>query len=78
MEVMVPWEALIDWIASHYLKTRKKERRPPYSLATMLRIHRLQQWYSARAPANAAPWPNHSRGNERSARDSQGAHPLQG
>jgi transposase, IS5 family len=49
MEVMVPWEALIDWIASHYLKTTKKDRRPPYSLATMLRIHRLQQWYSPSA-----------------------------
>jgi len=46
MEVGVPWQALIDLIEPHYPKTSKKGARPPYPLATMLRIHFLQRWYS--------------------------------
>ena len=46
MEVVVPWKALIDLIQSHYLKASKKGGRPPYPLATMLRFHLLQQWYT--------------------------------
>ena len=51
MEVVVPWQALIDLIESHYPKTSKTGGRPPYPLATMLRIHLLQQWYSLSDPA---------------------------
>jgi IS5 family transposase len=46
MEVVVPWKALIDVIQPHYPKACKKDSRPPYPLATMLRVHLLQQWYS--------------------------------
>jgi IS5 family transposase len=51
MEAVVPWQALIDLIEPHYPKTSKKGGRPPYLLATMLRIHLLQQWYSLSDPA---------------------------
>ncbi len=44
MEKVVPWKALIDLIEPHYPKTSSKGGRPPYALATMLRIHLLQQW----------------------------------
>ncbi len=39
MEEVVPWQALIDLIEPHYPKTSKKGGRPPYPLATILRIH---------------------------------------
>ena len=48
MEAVVPWQALIDLIEP---KASKKGGRPPYPLATMLRIHLLQQWYSLSDPA---------------------------
>ena len=51
MEVVVPWQALIELIEPHYPKMSKKGGRPPYPLATMLRIHLLQQWYSLSDPA---------------------------
>jgi IS5 family transposase len=51
MEVVVPWQVLIDLIEPHYPKASKKGGRPPYLLATMLRIHLLQQWYSLSDPA---------------------------
>ena len=51
MEEVVPWQALIDLIEPHYLNTNKKGGSPPYPLATMLRIHLLQQWYSLSDPA---------------------------
>ncbi|MCP9792575.1 IS5 family transposase [Vulcanococcus limneticus Candia 3F8] len=51
MEAVVPWQALIERIEPHYPKTSKKGGRPPYPLATMLRIHLLQQWYSLSDPA---------------------------
>jgi IS5 family transposase len=51
MEAVVPWQALLDLIEPHYPKTSKKGGRPPYSLATMLRIHLLQQWSSLSDPA---------------------------
>ena len=51
MEVVVPWQALIALIEPHYPKTSKNGARPPYPLATMLRIHLLQQWYSLSDPA---------------------------
>jgi hypothetical protein len=51
MEAVVPWQALIDLIEPHYPKASKKGGRPPYPLATMLRVHLLQQWYSLSDPA---------------------------
>jgi IS5 family transposase len=51
MEAVVPWQALIALIEPHYPKTSKKGGRPPYPMATMLRIHLLQQWYSLSDPA---------------------------
>jgi IS5 family transposase len=51
MEAVVPWDALIALIEPIYPKTGKKGGRPPYPLATMLRIHLLQQWYSLSDPA---------------------------
>jgi IS5 family transposase len=51
MEVVAPSQALIDLIEPHYPKASKKGGRPPYPLATMLRIHLLQQWYSLSDPA---------------------------
>jgi IS5 family transposase len=51
MDEVVPWKALIDLIEPHYPKTGSKGGRPPYPLATMLRIHLLQQWYSLSDPA---------------------------
>jgi IS5 family transposase len=43
---VVPWLALIALIEPYYPKASKKGGRPPYPLATMLRIHLLQQWFS--------------------------------
>jgi len=51
MDVVVPWQALIALIEPHYPKASKKGGRPPYPLATMLRVHLLQQWYSLSDPA---------------------------
>lgn len=51
MDQMVPWQALIALIEPHYPKTSSKGGRPPYPLATMLRIHLMQQWYSLSDPA---------------------------
>jgi len=48
MEVVAPWQALIE---PQNPKTSKKCGRPPYTLATILRIHLLQQWYSLSDPA---------------------------
>jgi len=46
MDQVVPWQALIDLIEPLYPRNSKKGGRPPYLLATMLRIHLMQQWYS--------------------------------
>jgi transposase, IS5 family len=51
MDQVVPWEALIELIEPHYPKSGSKGGRPPYPLATMLRIHLMQQWYSLSDPA---------------------------
>ena len=51
MEKVAPWKALIDLIEPYYPKTGTKGGRPPYPLATMLRIHLLQQWYDLSDPA---------------------------
>ncbi len=45
------WQALIHLIEPHDPKASKKGGLLPYPLATMLRIHLLQQWYSLSDPA---------------------------
>jgi len=50
MEQVVPWNALLALIEPHYPKTGRPGRQP-YALATMLRIHFLQQWYALSDPA---------------------------
>jgi len=50
MEAVVPWQVLIELIEPSYHKTSKKVGRPPYPLATMRRIHLLQQWTSLSDP----------------------------
>jgi IS5 family transposase len=49
MEHVVPWAALVELIAPFYPQGRTG--RPPFSLATMLRIHFMQQWFSLSDPA---------------------------
>lgn len=51
MKVVVPWQALIALNESHYPKASKKGGRHPYPMATILRVHLLQQWYSLSDPA---------------------------
>jgi IS5 family transposase len=49
MEQVVPWTFLLGLIEPHYPKTGRPGRQP-YPLATMLRIHFLQQWYALSDP----------------------------
>jgi len=49
MERVVPWQALVALIESHYPKG--KTGRPPFAIAVMLRIHFLQQWFGLSDPA---------------------------
>lgn len=51
MDIVVPWQPLIDLIEPYYPKTGSKGGRPPFPLETMLRIHLLQHWYSLSDPA---------------------------
>jgi IS5 family transposase len=50
MEQVVPWKSLLAVIEPHY-PTLGRPGRQPYPLATMLRIHFLQQWYALSDPA---------------------------
>ena len=50
MERVVPWAGLLALIEPHY-PTMGRPGRQPYALATMLRIHFLQQWYALSDPA---------------------------
>jgi transposase, IS5 family len=50
MEQVVPWAPLLAAIAPHYPKLGRPGRQP-YPMATMLRIHFLQQWYGLSDPA---------------------------
>ena len=50
MDKVVPWAALLALIAPHYPKMGRPGRQP-YPLATMLRVHFLQQWYALSDPA---------------------------
>ena len=49
MTRVVPWQQLIALIEPHYPKGRTG--RPPFPVATMLRIHFMQQWFSLSDPA---------------------------
>jgi IS5 family transposase len=55
MDLVVSWQALIDLIEPHYPKASKIGGRPSNPLATMLRVHLLQQWYSLSDPAMEGP-----------------------
>jgi IS5 family transposase len=50
MDAVVPWTALLAVIEPHY-PTSGRRGRPPMTLATMLRIYFLQQWYALSDPA---------------------------
>ncbi|KFA37751.1 IS5/IS1182 family transposase, partial [Xanthomonas vasicola] len=50
MGQLVPWQQLLGLIAPHYPVSGRPGRQP-YALATMLRIHLLQQWYALSDPA---------------------------
>lgn len=50
MDQVVPWKALLALIEPHYPKQGRPGRQP-YPLATMLRVHFLQQWYALSDPA---------------------------
>lgn len=49
MEKVVPWSALLALIEPHYPKMGNG--RQPYPMATMLRIHLLQNWFGFSDPA---------------------------
>lgn len=49
MQHVVPWAELIALIEPHYSKG--KTGRPPMGIATMLRVHFLQQWFGLSDPA---------------------------
>ena len=49
MTRVVPWQQLIALIEPHYPNGRTG--RPPFPVATMLRIHFMQQWFSLSDPA---------------------------
>ena len=55
MDQVVPWQPLLDLIEPVYPKVSSNGGCPPYPLATMLRIHLVQQsysqWYSLSDPA---------------------------
>ena len=50
MDQVVPWKKLLALIEPHYPLTGRRGRQP-YPLATMLRIHLLQQWYALSDPS---------------------------
>ena len=49
MEALIPWKQLEKKLSKHYHKGRTG--RPPYPLATMLRVHCLQLFYNLSDPA---------------------------
>ena len=55
MEVLVPWQRLIDALSPSYFPNAAGKRgRPPIGLERMLRIYFLQQWYALADEALAA------------------------
>lgn len=51
MSLVVPWAELIALIAPHAPQPGAKGGRPPFAVATLLRIHFLQQWFNLSDPA---------------------------
>jgi IS5 family transposase len=51
MEVVVPWNVLVEMIDPYYSRITSKGGRPTYPLETMLKIHLLQQWCELSNPA---------------------------
>ncbi len=51
MNLVVPWAELVSLIAPHAAQPGVKGGRPPFAVATMLRIHFLQQWFNLSDPA---------------------------
>ena len=49
MDLLIPWQRLESMIEPHNPKAVNGHR--PYPLATMLRIHCVQQWYRMSDPA---------------------------
>ena len=49
MERVVPWAALVELVAPY--APEGKKGRPPFAVATMLRIHFMQQWFTLSDPA---------------------------
>ena len=49
MNRMVPWAALMELVAAHGPEGQKG--RPTFPVATMLRIHFMQQWFTPSDPA---------------------------
>lgn len=49
MDQVVPWDRLLGLIEPHYPKGGNG--RPQYPLATMLRIHLMQNWFGYSDPA---------------------------
>jgi IS5 family transposase len=50
MDQVVPWKGLLALIERHY-PVAGRPGRHPYPLATMLRVHLLQQWYALSDPS---------------------------
>ena len=50
MDLVVPWQPLLNLIEPVYPKASSKGDRSPYPLATMLRIYLMQHWYSRSDP----------------------------
>ena len=51
MNLMVPWAELLALIARHAPVPGATGGRPPFAVATMLRIHCRQQWFNLSDPA---------------------------
>jgi hypothetical protein len=51
MNLVVPWAELVALIAPHAPTRKPKGGRPPFAVATLLRIHFLQEWFNLSDPA---------------------------
>jgi transposase, IS5 family len=51
LEVLMPWQKLESAVARYYAKAGSQGGRPPYPLATMLRVHLMQLVYNLSDPA---------------------------
>ena len=50
MEQVVPWKALLKVIEPHYPVAGRGRR--PYALASMLRVHLMQNWFAPERPGD--------------------------